>query len=64
MIPFVRDHVQEGDVTIEYVGTSENAADILTKPLKGVSTSKMAQLIGLGMPLRGELKIHQHSNRT
>ena len=38
---------------IKYIGTSDNAVGILTKPLKGISTSKMAQLIGLGMPSRG-----------
>lgn len=37
---FVRDHVQEGDIGIEYVGTANNVADILTKPLRGVETQR------------------------
>ena len=50
---FVRDHVQEGDIGIEFVGTIKNVADILTKPLKGLDTSWLARLVGLEMPLRG-----------
>ena len=50
---FVWDHVQEGDVMIEFVGTASNVADILTKPLKGVSTAHLAQLLGLEMLLKG-----------
>ncbi|SOV09393.1 uncharacterized protein UDID_18579 [Ustilago sp. UG-2017a] len=36
---FVRNHVQEGDVAIKYVGTANNVADVLTKPLQGLNTS-------------------------
>ena len=36
---FVRDHVQEGNIMIEYIGTTGNMADILTKPLKGGETT-------------------------
>ncbi|SAM63031.1 uncharacterized protein UBRO_20158 [Ustilago bromivora] len=50
---FVRDHIQEGDIMIEFVGTANNVADILMKPLKGLSTSRLAQSIGLEMPSRG-----------
>ena len=50
---FVRDHVQDGDISIEFVGTANNVADILTKPLKGLNTTKMSKKIGLDMPLRG-----------
>ncbi|SPC61968.1 uncharacterized protein UHOD_12134 [Ustilago sp. UG-2017b] len=49
---FVRDHVQDGDISIEFVGTA-NVADILTKPLKGLSTTRISKMIGLDMPLRG-----------
>ncbi|SPC65166.1 uncharacterized protein UHOD_11028 [Ustilago sp. UG-2017b] len=49
---FVRDHVQDGDISIEFVGTANNVADILTKPLKGLSTTKASRMIGLDMPLR------------
>ncbi|SOV08313.1 uncharacterized protein UDID_17347 [Ustilago sp. UG-2017a] len=50
---FVRDHVQEGEVKIDFVGTTDNVADILTKPLKGLATSWIACLMGLTMPSRG-----------
>ncbi|SOV09159.1 uncharacterized protein UDID_18280 [Ustilago sp. UG-2017a] len=50
---FVRDHVQDGDISIEFVGTANNVANILTKPLKGLNTTKMSKKIGLDMPLRG-----------
>ena len=30
---FVREHMNNGDVTIEYIPTDENLADLLTKPL-------------------------------
>ena len=53
---FVRDHVQDGDIVIEYVRTAQNVADILTKPLKGLDTLRLAHLIGLGTPSRGEVK--------
>ncbi|SOV06650.1 uncharacterized protein UDID_17557 [Ustilago sp. UG-2017a] len=57
---FVRDHVQEGEVKIDFVGTTDNIADILTKPLKGLATSWIARLIGLTMLSRGELKMCRH----
>ncbi|SOV04878.1 uncharacterized protein UDID_17223 [Ustilago sp. UG-2017a] len=50
---FVRDHVQDGDISIEFVGTANNVADILTKPLKGLNTTRISRMIGLDMPLRG-----------
>ncbi|SOV03025.1 uncharacterized protein UDID_18314 [Ustilago sp. UG-2017a] len=50
---FVRDHVQEGEVKIDFIGTTDNVADILTKPLKGLATSRIARLMGLTMPSRG-----------
>lgn len=58
---FVRDHMQEGDIRIEYVGTTDNIADILTKPLRGVETSRLAQVMGLEMLVKGELKIRQNN---
>ena len=33
---FICDHMQEGDVAIKHVGTANNIADVLTKPLQGV----------------------------
>ncbi|SYW81522.1 uncharacterized protein UHO2_00046 [Ustilago hordei] len=50
---FIRDHVQEGDVAIKYVGTANNIADVLTKPLQGLNTSRLARMIGLEIPLKG-----------
>ncbi|SOV01524.1 uncharacterized protein UDID_18116 [Ustilago sp. UG-2017a] len=50
---FIRDHVQDGDISIEFVRTANNMADILTKPLKGLSTTRISKMIGLDMLLRG-----------
>ncbi|SOV06061.1 uncharacterized protein UDID_19260 [Ustilago sp. UG-2017a] len=50
---FVHDHVQEGDVAIKYVGTANNVADVLTKPLQGLNTSRLARMIGLEIPPKG-----------
>ncbi|SPC66658.1 uncharacterized protein UHOD_11410 [Ustilago sp. UG-2017b] len=50
---FVRDHVQDGDISIEFVGTANNVADILTKPLKGLNMTRITRMMGLDMPLRG-----------
>ncbi|SYW82245.1 uncharacterized protein UHO2_00730 [Ustilago hordei] len=50
---FIRNHVQEGDVAIKYVGTANNIADVLTKPLQGLNTSQLARMIGLEIPLKG-----------
>ena len=30
---FLGDHAQKGDITLEFVGTKDQLADILTKPL-------------------------------
>ncbi|CCF54119.1 hypothetical protein NDA11_004501 [Ustilago hordei] len=49
----IRDHVQDGDIVIEYVQTAKNVADVLTKPLTGLDTLKLAGLIGLGTPSKG-----------
>ena len=49
---FVRDHIQEGEVKINFVGTADNITDILTKLLKGLATSRIMHLIGLMMPSR------------
>ncbi|KAJ1601657.1 hypothetical protein NDA14_005006 [Ustilago hordei] len=50
---FVRDHIQDGEIAIEFIGTTNNVADILMKPLKGLTTSQLAQSLGLEMPSRG-----------
>ncbi|KAJ1600884.1 hypothetical protein NDA14_004670 [Ustilago hordei] len=36
---FVRDHIQDMDIMIEYIWTAKNIMDMLTKPLKGLDTS-------------------------
>ncbi|SOV06479.1 uncharacterized protein UDID_17481 [Ustilago sp. UG-2017a] len=38
---FIRDHVQDSDISIEFVGTANNMANILTKPLKGLNTTRI-----------------------
>ncbi|SOV05631.1 uncharacterized protein UDID_18477 [Ustilago sp. UG-2017a] len=50
---FVRDHVQDSDILIKFVGTANNMADILTKPLKGLNMTRISRMMGLDMPLRG-----------
>ncbi|SOV04531.1 uncharacterized protein UDID_17116 [Ustilago sp. UG-2017a] len=50
---FVCDHVQEGDVAIKYVRTANNVADVLTKPLQGLNTSRLARMIGLEILPKG-----------
>ena len=50
---FIRDHVQEGEVKIDFVGTADNVADIFTKPLKGLAMSRITRLIGLMVPSKG-----------
>ena len=50
---FVRDHVQDGEIAIEFVGTANNMVDILMKPLEGLAVSQLAQSLGLEMPSKG-----------
>ncbi|KAJ1029171.1 hypothetical protein NDA18_002799 [Ustilago nuda] len=50
---FVRDHIQDGEIAIEFFGTVNNVVDILMKPLKGLTTSQLAQSLGLEMPSKG-----------
>jgi hypothetical protein len=38
---FLRDHQQQGDITIKYVSTHNQLADIFTKPLDEKSFSKL-----------------------
>ena len=54
---FVRDHVQDWDIVIEYVRTAKNVADMLTKPLKGLDTSRLANLCH-GPECAGSRKTH------
>ncbi|CCF54786.1 hypothetical protein NDA11_000943 [Ustilago hordei] len=50
---FIRDHIQDGEIEIRFVGMANNVADILMKPLKGLAMSWLAQLLGLVMPSKG-----------
>ena len=34
---FLRDHAQKGDITLEFVSTKNQFADIFTKPLRSLS---------------------------
>ncbi|SYW81688.1 uncharacterized protein UHO2_00192 [Ustilago hordei] len=49
---FIRDHVQDGDISIKFIGMANNMADILTKPLKGLNMTRISRMMGLDMPLR------------
>jgi hypothetical protein len=51
---FIRDHQQKGDIAIESVGTDDQLADILTKPLDEKRFCK----------LRNELNILDFSNMS
>jgi hypothetical protein len=51
---FVRDHQQKGDIAIESIGTDDQLADILTKPLDEKRFCK----------LRNELNILDFSNMS
>jgi hypothetical protein len=51
---FIRDHQQKGDIAIESVGTNDQLADILTKPLDEKRFCK----------LRNELNILDFSNMS
>ena len=44
---FLRDHVQKGDCTIEFVQTSEQLADIFTKPLPRDTFYKIRRELGI-----------------
>ena len=44
---FIRDHVNKGTIRLEYVPTSENTADLMTKPLGGPKTEYLRQKAGL-----------------
>ena len=53
---FICDHMQEGDVAIKHVGTANNIADVLTKPLQGLNTSQLAKMIGLEILPKGRVE--------
>ena len=51
---FVRDVTEKGLLTITYCPTSDNAADIFTKPLAGPKLEHLMGLVGLRARLKGE----------
>lgn len=44
---FIRECVENGQITVEYVGTSEQRADILTKALVRIKFAEMRELLGV-----------------
>jgi hypothetical protein len=44
---FIRDNVQKGIIRLEYVTTTENTADLFTKPLAGPRTEHLRRKAGL-----------------
>jgi hypothetical protein len=44
---FIRDHVNRGTIRLEYVKTTENVADLMTKPLPGPRTEYLRKKAGL-----------------
>ena len=44
---FIRDHVLKGDIELEFVSTSEQLADILTKPLNKKTFISISQRLGM-----------------
>lgn len=44
---FLRDHVQKGDITLEFISTNHQIADILTKPLALERFASLRRGLGL-----------------
>jgi hypothetical protein len=54
---YIRDMVQRGAINLQYVGTDEQAADVLTKPLSRVKFEHFQDNLGIvrkGFPRKGE----------
>jgi hypothetical protein len=54
---YIRDMVQKGVVKLEYVGTDEQVADVLTKPLSHVKFEYFLDKLGVvrkDIPRKGE----------
>jgi hypothetical protein len=44
---FIRDHLEKGDIELEYLPTERNTADILTKPLERVKFERLRAQLGI-----------------
>lgn len=53
---FVRDHVQAEEIEIRHIGTKDNLADILTKPVSKITTTKASIGAGLVRSARGTVE--------
>lgn len=51
----VRDYIKMGDITIRYVPSAENTADILTKALPRPAHERLLELIGIAPQSRGSV---------
>jgi hypothetical protein len=54
---YIRDMVQRGAIKLQYVGTDENVADVLTKPLSHVKFEYFRDKLGVvrkDLPRKGE----------
>jgi len=56
---FIRDHVQNGNIKIEFVASENQLADIFTKPLNEETFCKIRREIGMCEPLAWNL-IHNN----
>ena len=45
---FIRDHIQNGNIKVEYVPTEQQLADIFTKPLKEDHFCEIRRKLGMG----------------
>ena len=54
---FIRDHIDKGDVKLEYISTTTNAADTFTKALPRPRFEELRNLIGV-MSLGEAIRAH------
>ncbi|KAK2989631.1 hypothetical protein RJ640_002505 [Escallonia rubra] len=48
---FIRDHVQKGDIVLDFVDTNHQLADIFTKPLDSKRFSALRRELGMSSPM-------------
>ncbi|KAK2978736.1 hypothetical protein RJ640_012191 [Escallonia rubra] len=48
---FIRDHVQKGDIVLDFVDTNHQLADIFTKPLDSKRFSALKRELGMSSPM-------------